>query len=163
MIWLILGGVALFFLNQRKPGPELPPSLSRADILAPQVAQDIADNGMQYDRDLLRAFQSAAGIQVDGDYGPQSHGALQKHWVPDPPPALYPAAPTSPRATLGVPLVFRVAADIRDNGDGYDRQLLRQFQAEAGIRVDGLYGPESARALSAAGLASVPPPLYGGA
>lgn len=42
-----------------------------------------------YDHDLVRSFQMAAGLDVDGLYGPESRGALIFFGVARPPPALY--------------------------------------------------------------------------
>lgn len=44
-------------------------------------------------------------------------------------------------------LAPRVATNIAQRRSAYDRGLLRQFQAEAGLVVDGLYGGGSAGAL----------------
>lgn len=75
------------------------------------------------------------------------------------------ASPTGGAGGAGsASLASRVASDIAAKGTGYDHGLLQQFQASAGIAVDGLYGPESAAALSRAlGGMQVPAPIYSGA
>lgn len=60
--------------------PKLPASASKAATLAPQVADDIFQRGARYDREMLAAFQSAAGITNDGLYGGGSAGALA-YWL----------------------------------------------------------------------------------
>jgi hypothetical protein len=51
--------------------------------LAQRVARNIVRSGRRlYDRNLLRQFQAAAGITVDGKYGPGSREALLAAGVP---------------------------------------------------------------------------------
>lgn len=45
--------------------------------LAPLVLQDLTDKNANYSRDAMSAFQKAAGLGVDGDYGPRTAGALK--------------------------------------------------------------------------------------
>lgn len=59
--------------------------LAEARRLAPMVARSIR-GGSGY-RSALRRFQAAAGLAVDGDYGPASRAALRYFGVSDPPPA----------------------------------------------------------------------------
>lgn len=61
-------------------------SPAEARRLAPQVARTIRSGGGY--RGSLRRFQSAAGLTVDGAYGPRSRAALRYYGVSDPPPAI---------------------------------------------------------------------------
>ena len=80
------------------PTPETvegPPDTIKAAELAPVVADDLITKGRGYDRTLMRAFQAAAGIKVDGLYGPQTRGALRHYLgvagspLVEPPDAIY--------------------------------------------------------------------------
>lgn len=59
--------------------------LVEARRLAPMVARSIRSGGGY--RSALRRFQAAAGLVVDGAYGPSSRAALRYFGVPDAPPA----------------------------------------------------------------------------
>lgn len=48
--------------------------------LAPEMAADITEMGKRADAELVRAFQAAAGLGVDGKYGPEARGAL-RYWL----------------------------------------------------------------------------------
>lgn len=48
----------------------------KATRLAPAVQKDVSSKDYNYSRDLLKKFQTAAGIGADGIYGPGSRGAL---------------------------------------------------------------------------------------
>lgn len=61
-------------------------SPAEARRLAPQVARTIRSGGGY--RTSLRRFQSAAGLPVDGAYGPRSRAALRYYGVSDPPAAI---------------------------------------------------------------------------
>ena len=76
------------------PAPTMPqdsagynPSLART--MAPVLARMIAQKQFNYSRDSVRAFQRAAGIAIDGVYGPQTRGALIYYGVRNPPRALF--------------------------------------------------------------------------
>lgn len=57
-----------------------------AYTLAPKVDADLRAKAKNYDRVLMRQFQSAAGnLSVDGDYGQRTRGALIFYGVPVPP------------------------------------------------------------------------------
>ena len=81
---LILIAGALFLVTRERDRER-----SVADVLAPQVAQDIAEHGSDYVRDLGSAFQVSAGITTDGLYGEQTRAALIHHGVNTPPPAIF--------------------------------------------------------------------------
>lgn len=51
--------------------------LERAHGLAVQVAKIIETQGRAHDGKVVRAFQAAAGLRDDGDYGPRTAGAVQ--------------------------------------------------------------------------------------
>lgn len=77
-----------------------------ADALAPQVAQNIESRRRGYDRPLLRRFQRAAGIVVDGMYGAQSRAALVFYGVSDPPAPLFGQRGTTPIQSYPEALVY---------------------------------------------------------
>ena len=56
-----------------------------AKQLAQLVYQDIQAKMGNYDQKLLMKFQTAAGIQVDGIYGPETRAALRKYGIINPP------------------------------------------------------------------------------
>lgn len=58
-------------------GPYSPDTAAR---LAPALVTDLAQRGRTADRELVRAFQAAAGLAVDGAYGPETRGAL-RYWL----------------------------------------------------------------------------------
>jgi hypothetical protein len=63
--------------------------------------------------------------------------------------------------TKNLELWERVLKDINENGASYDRDLMREFQEAAKIRViDGLYGPETALALAQFLRSAAPPALF---
>jgi len=67
--------------------PESSPPASGGGSDAPLSARELATlvvanlraRGSGYSRDLMRSFQRAAGISVDGDYGPQTRSALLRY------------------------------------------------------------------------------------
>lgn len=84
--------------------------------------------------------------------------APQPGTPPAPPPtAPQPGTPPAPqsgpvikdRARLdrAAAAANKVAANIRAAGKNYDRALLKAFQSEAKLKVDGVYGPASAGAV----------------
>lgn len=74
-----------------------------------------------------------------------------------------PQAYVSPPTPINLELARREAAplakNIRANGSKYSRQALRDFQAHAGLTVDGGYGPLSASALKYFGVKNPPKAL----
>jgi murein L,D-transpeptidase YcbB/YkuD len=84
-MWPLIVIAGALFLMTRERDRER----SVADVLAPQVARDIAEHGTEYDTDLVSAFQESAGITTDGLYGEQTRAALIRHGVSAPPPAIF--------------------------------------------------------------------------
>ena len=61
------------------PTPKVKPEKvtpSAALRLAPHIKADILKKGEKYARKAMRAFQKAAGLKMDGLYGPRTAGAL---------------------------------------------------------------------------------------
>jgi peptidoglycan hydrolase-like protein with peptidoglycan-binding domain len=54
------------------------------------------------------------------------------------------------------------ADHLRTRKGKYDRAVLQSFQTSAGLKADGLYGPQTAAALRFFGAKSVPAPLFKG-
>jgi len=80
------------------PLPSVPPpqqklspleQLDLAAKLAMSVFDDIAAHKFQYDRNLLKQFQAAASLEIDGKYGGRSAGGLQYFTGKPPPPPYY--------------------------------------------------------------------------
>jgi hypothetical protein len=71
---------------------------------------------MGYDRDLIERFQEAAGIGADGNYGPETRGALRAYGVPNPYPSLYGAGETAYSRPRGWLWALAAAAVV---GGGY--------------------------------------------
>jgi peptidoglycan hydrolase-like protein with peptidoglycan-binding domain len=214
-------------------GPKGVPPLSQLDLaaqLAESVFADLAAKRFNYDRNLMKQFQTAAMLVVDGKYGGRTAGAVQyftgkmappPHYDPKtivayrppglgaPEPAIVQAPPKKVVSAKGVPAIPASAAftpeamaavkavakgeqpmtpvppmadpakaaaikAALERGDlakkigevvfediaawaklnpiqraqkGFDRELLKQFQTAAGIKVDGLYGKQTAAAL----------------
>lgn len=128
----------------------------KARILAPQVAAHVAQVGAAYNRDLVRAFQRAAGIKEDGIYGKQTQDALAIYGVPFGaiPPIPKPAGPKEEKAdaAIAATLAGQLAMHIQGSGPSYNRQMVRAFQTAAGIKSDGAYGPQTRQALIDAGV-----------
>lgn len=61
----------------------------KAKKLAKATAENIAQRKYNYDRNLLKKFQSAAGIPVDGIYGPVARGALRFYGIKNAPRPLF--------------------------------------------------------------------------
>ena len=135
----------------------------------------------EYDRELLKSFQSCAKITVDGLYGPQTTAALTFYGPPGPPPKQYPRGGAfvlpdcdpesttstetdSQQAICGEPcyeLATQVHANIlASDRREYNRDLLKQFQSCAKIVVDGAYGPQTEAALKFYGPPNTPPKQY---
>jgi len=112
--------------------PQPPPNAVKALDLAPRVASDIFERGRNYSRDMLAAFQAAAGIAADGLYGGQSAGALM-FWLeqsgspliapPEPifgAKAIQPYTPPVPIDTPRISGPLRVIVEHEDYEDGFD-------------------------------------------
>jgi murein L,D-transpeptidase YcbB/YkuD len=56
----------------------------------------------------------------------------------------------------------RTADHVRTRGGKYDRAVITVFQTFAGVKTDGLYGPQTAAALRFFGAKSVPAALFKG-
>lgn len=80
----------------RKKPTAPPPETNNLRALAQEVADDIGNNGSDYNRELLKEFQRAAMIDDDGKYGLVSRDALFKAGIKDPPPAQYARKPVKP-------------------------------------------------------------------
>ena len=144
--------------------------------LADQVWLNIfATERRQYDRNLLKEFQTCAKIVVDGLYGPQTEAALKFYGPSNTPPKQYPRGgpfvlpdcadkPVVPPQPCGEPcydLAVEVHANILASARrAYNRELLRQFQTCAKIVVDGFYGPQTEAALNFYGPPNTPPKQY---
>jgi len=151
-----------------------------ATELAVPLYEDLVANGRSVDKELLRAFQGAAGVAADGKYGKETKGALN-YWLyafmgdeaPGAPDGFYGAGETIYSAPDGIvrtnielppeqsgwppvsgfdenaavyyaPLV----AEAVRNGKRYRTnpnkiKAVRAFQLASGLRVDGLYGPQT--------------------
>lgn len=59
-------------------------------------------------------------------------------------------------------LAQQLAANVREKGYSYDRALCKRFQESAGIPADGIYGPQTKKAIEAAGV-EAPNKLFVGA
>lgn len=66
-----------------------------------------------------------------------------------------PGAPPIPNVEAARKVAQPVADHVRNNRKGYDHKRVATFQALAGLKVDGLYGPQTAKALRALGAKSV--------
>lgn len=62
-----------------RPKPPAAPEQSKAEKLAPGVAQNIRTKKYNYSHKALAEFQRAAGIEPDGIYGPVSEKTLAKY------------------------------------------------------------------------------------
>lgn len=140
------------------PLPGGGPDTSAITDLANKVLDDVANRGQNYDKSLLRQFQAAAAILVDGLYGPESAAALARFTGRSPPPPLFAGAahveaptnqPMSPSdASDAKALAEHVFSDVTANGMQYDRNLMRAFQRGTHtLAVDGYYGPATAGAV----------------
>jgi hypothetical protein len=144
--------------------------------LADQVWLNIfATERRQYDRNLLKEFQTCAKIVVDGLYGPQTEAALKFYGPSNTPPKQYPRGgpfilpdcadkPVVPPQPCGEPC-YDLAVEVHANILAserllYNRELLRQFQTCAKIVVDGYYGPQTEAALNFYGPPNTPPKQY---
>lgn len=79
----------------------------------------------------------------------------------EPPPLAYVSPPTPINLELARRESGPLAKHLRTKGlSGYSRQSLRDFQAHAGITVDGIYGPLSASALKYFGVQNPPKPFF---
>lgn len=166
------------------PSPDMP---TRADAAKPSeptlrdvaqmVARSLRQSGANYDRQLMAAFQRAAGLKGDGLWGPKTKAALVANGVdgstlPDPyafakarvpnappasPPTDRPASPqpgqASPSAETVLGLAQLVARNLELAQARYDRTLMQTYQRRAGLKADGVYGPKTRAALIGHGIA----------
>jgi peptidoglycan hydrolase-like protein with peptidoglycan-binding domain len=178
---LLIGAaaVALAYALTRKKNGELSvtgPGGQNGDLraLANAVDADLRANGQAYSKELLSRFQAAAGIAVDGLYGPESANALAAATGKQAPAPIFAGAgqaeppsnkPLSPsESSEAKRLAELVHADVTSKGRNYDRSLMRQFQrAVHGLYVDGQYGPATAGALQYFTDRKPPDPIYASA
>lgn len=129
------------------------PALSPEDAntavrtLAEAVARSIEARGNAYEKEIVRAFQRAAKLNPDGIYGPNTRAALIAAGI----------APSRIPEKLKASLSFLaevVARNLAIAGNKYDRQAVQRFQAAAGIKADGIYGPNTRAALIKAGVSA---------
>ena len=75
--------------SSSSPRPRAPAGFAPAEArrLAPRVDRTLRSGGGS--TSIIRDFQLAAGIPVDGRYGPQTRAALVYYGIPTPPPARY--------------------------------------------------------------------------
>ena len=141
-----------------------------AMALAVPFGQDCAEFQNGFDQELCRAFQGSCGIEVDGDYNPETAGALE-YWlkktgneVTVPPSStgklqyFPPGASVNEMPAVGGPddnaasYYAPICAEAVSVGRGYRADALRAhcvrtFQLAAGLVVDGLYGPKTREAV----------------
>ena len=91
------------------PAPVVPtipaPSVAQLDVaagLAVKVAQEINAKGKAYDRNLVREFQRAARLGVDGLYGGSSAGAVLYFTGKAPPAPIFPPMQIKPYRPPGL-------------------------------------------------------------
>jgi peptidoglycan hydrolase-like protein with peptidoglycan-binding domain len=98
-----------------KPAP-VDPAIEQRRLLAQLVAEEIrtAKKGTE-DRDLVKEYQAAAGLVVDGLYGPATAKAAWEDGADIPPnPYYWPANPDQAKASYRTLLRQRAAADAAD-------------------------------------------------
>ncbi len=149
------------------PGPveSAPPSSARS--LAATTSEALQQRWTEL-QGLLRAFQDASGITVDGKYGPVTRAALS-YW----------SGRTAPRSWTGSGTrTYRAQSVARGDGsptaqhaerrarllftalfapEGDARPALERFQRANGLTVDGKYGAQTRAAFQRLGVASPPP------
>lgn len=178
LIPIAVGVAALLFLGSRDKSAQPfvgPPSPNGDPLraLADAIDADIRKNGANYDRALVRRFQTEAGILVDGLYGPETATHLAMHTGREPPaPIFQPAPPEQPshdpltgtETDRAKQLAEQVEADVRQKASQYDRELVKAFQRLARPLVaDGKYGPQTAGAVEFYTGRTPPAPIYAGA
>ncbi len=119
--------VAYFFLKDRENGAAplalgpgagpgvVPPSNGPGEVLgynpaiatrlAPELAAEILEKGTRANKELIRAFQSATGVTVDGGYGPDTREALRFWLGIAGSPMVEPPDPVVARSKSGTPYV----------------------------------------------------------
>ena len=135
--------------------------------LAAQTADALRERLSEIQR-LTRAFQDAANIDTDGQYGPVTRAALT-FWSGRTAPRPW-VGSGSPRYTMrdaergdGSPVSERAertgrqlfAALLEPEGDA--KPQVERFQRTVGLTVDGKYGQQTRAALGRLGVANPPP------
>lgn len=178
MLGLGLGALYLFTRGSGDAPPGSPPPLPGTQEgealrqLGEKLDADLRARGAQYDRTLLRAFQAAARILVDGLYGPESALALARAtgrtapppiFLPKEPDAPNPTPPTQEEVDETRKVAKDVAQDLKAKAQAYDRDLMKRFQRLARLTADGMYGPATAGALQYFTGETPPKPIYASA
>jgi len=149
--------------SPRPDGSGEPPSGRQ---LAASVAEALRSRLSEIQR-ITRAFQDAAGIATDGQYGPVTRAALTywsgrtapRPWVGSGQPSYRvqdvergDGSPTAERAERTARQLF--AALLEPEGDA--RPLVERLQRMVGLTVDGKYGRQTRAALGRLGVANPP-------
>lgn len=110
-------------------------------------------------RELLGAKKTAAKPRTPSNPAIETDDELPSG--KDVPPLAYVSPPTPINLELARRESAALAKHLRTKGiSGYSRQSLRDFQAHAGITVDGIYGPLSASALKYFGVPNPPKAFF---
>jgi murein L,D-transpeptidase YcbB/YkuD len=75
-------------------------------------------------------------------------------------PTMPTSVPTGYNPTLARTLARQVVTDVRSKSYNYNRTLVSQFQAAAGIKVDGIYGGSTVGAMKYFGADRAPKALF---
>lgn len=94
-------GTPAYTMESGAPVVIRPGSRSEARALAAETARAL-ERRTNY-RTVLRRFQRAAGVTVDGIYGGRTYNALRYFGIANPPDAFRPPAPSSPDAAYTPP------------------------------------------------------------
>lgn len=111
-------------------------------------------------------FQSAAGIGVDGEWGPQTRGAALQAGLADAaaPPAYYvPSSGGGGGGSSSIKTLADAAAGaVRSYGwnSSQSAPAVKAFQSAAGITADGEWGPQTYATAVKAGASNPPPADY---
>ncbi len=160
--------------------------LDKAARIAKAVVIEVKAKGRRA-RISVAAFQRAVkNLSVDGQYGPNTAGAV-RFFAPDAPPPVYhtrrgfakwtpprisdkpsrtPAPRTGKRTLAQLDEAARTAVHVEKDlkkkpRRRYDGSLMRVFQSMAGLAVDSKYGPSTAGALQYFLGRKPPPSQYG--